>query len=967
MDPRLVSAEKIYRQDGPAKALPEFERLLQVFKENKQTRNVATSEGYIGALHWRLGNFEQSRQHLDIALQLKREIGDRLQEGKTLNTLGLLEWDLGNFDQAIDRFLEAGKIGKETGDHKLEGSTLNNLSLVYDELGDYRTSLAQYQQVLNIYSDADFPRGTSDTLGNIGGVYLLLGYFSKAVDYYQQALEISKELESVASMSQDHGNLGFSYIGVGKIDLALEHFGKALKLAEEAGMRQEQGLWLTGKANAQIKAGRYDLGLQLHRAALDIYAEVDARPLLLEALHDMGQLKLSLGDPTSAEQYFQRAIKLARSIGLSRAITTNLLALGDLQHRHQRYETAAALYSRAIERTLESGEEGIHAEGLLRLANIHIDQERFGNAQQEIDKALVIARKTGALVVEAEALYMQAEWMRLSGDPHTALARYQASDKLSTEAGDPDLLWRTEYGRALAFVMTGEKEAAVKSLLAAVSQIESVRNRLQEKRFRVGYIQNKHKVYIELVRLQLELGRTTDAFSTAERLRTWSYFEQSGLEETLELSEEQRYAGIELRERIRQLQKNLEAEQILMVPERRQLAISTFSRELLLAEQDYQAFLDDSSESGTARAAPATRVQDANMRARLLANEALIEYVVGADNIIIFVMTPDKLHALSTPARQVDLHSRLELLRDLLEERDSEQWRKPAASLSATVLTPVLKKGWLEGVDHLYLVPHDMLNYLPFALLPIQSATEQGPLEQGSLIDRFTLAYLPSAATLANGASSGDQPQSMLAMAPGRSRLQHAPEEVSSIANLFRPHSKMLLGDAATESAFKNSADQYRVLHLATHGYFNKLNPLLSGLQLEPDEANDGLLEVHEILQLKLDSDLVTLSACETGLGSGFFAEIPAGDEFVGMTRAFLQVGSAAVLATLWEVDDRSTVGLMKSFYRNLDAAGAGRDKAAALARAQKTLRASNKYQHPYYWAPFVLVGASHRNHPAQS
>jgi len=639
-----------------------------------------------------------------------------------------------------------------------------------------------------------------------------------------------------------------------------------------------------------------------------------------------------------------------------------LLALGDLQQRHQRYEAAAALYTRAIERTLESGEESAHAQGLLRIAMIHFDQEQFGDAQQEIDQARVIARKTGAPAVEAEALYMQGELTRIQGKPRSALKHYQAAEVLSSSTGDPDLQWQIEYGRALAFVMTGEKEAAVTALLAAVGHIESVRNRLQEKRFRAGYIQDKHQVYIELVRLQLELGRTTDAFSTAERLRTWSFIDQSGLEETLELSAAQRQVQIELRERIRQLQQNLEAEQDLMAPERRQLAIDTFSRELLIAEQEYQAFLDDSSEPGPIRAAPKPQVPDTNMSARLAANEALIEYVVGADNLMIFVMTPDKLQALSTPARQIDLHSRLELLRDLLEERDSEQWRKPAASLSATVLTPVLEKGWLEGVDHLYLVPHDMLNYLPFALLPVQSATQPG-----MVIDRFTLAYLPSAATLANGASSSDQPQSMLAMAPGRSRLQNAPEEVSSIAKLFRPYAETLLGDEATESAFKNNADQYRILHLATHGYFNKLNPLLSGLQLEPDEANDGLLEVHEILELKLASDLVTLSACETGLGSGFFTEIPAGDDFVGMTRAFLQVGSAAVLATLWAVDDRSTVDLMKSFYRNLDAAGLNRDKAAALAQAQKTLRASSKYQHPYYWAPFVLVGASHGNHPAQS
>jgi CHAT domain-containing protein len=962
MDPRLVTAEQIYRQDGPAKALPEFERLLQVFIEANEPRSVAISEGYIGALHWRLGNFEQSRQHLDIALQRKREIGDRLQEGKTLNTLGLLEWDLGNFDQAIERFLDASRIGKETGDRKLEGSTLNNLSLVYDELGDYQTSLEQYQQVLNIYSDADFPRGTSDTLGNIGGVYLLLGYFSRAVDYYQQALQISMKLKSVPSMSQDHGNLGLSYTGVGKIDLALEHFDQAIKLAEEAGMRQEQGLWLRGKANAQIRAGHYDLGLEYHRAALDIYAEVDAPALLLESLHDMGQLMLSLGDPTSAEQYFQRAIKLARSIGLSRGITSNLLALGDLQHRHQRHEAAAALYAQAIERALESGDEGFHALGLLRMAMIHFDQQQFSNAQQEINTALVIARKTGAIVIEAEALYMQAELTRFSGNPLLALDQYQQADVLSSAAGYPNLQWQIEYGRALAFVMNGNNKAAITTLLAAVDSIESVRNQLQEKRYRAGYIQDKHQVYIELVRLQLELGQTTEAFSTAERLRTWSFVEQSGLEDVLELNDEQRQTKFELRERIRQLQQNIEAEQVLLAPERRQLAIRTFSRELLLAEQEYQAFLDDAREPGAAGTAPETRVQDTNMRAKLIANEALIEYVVGAENIMIFVVTPDKIHALSMPARQIDLRSRLELLRDLLEEHDNDLWMKPAASLSATVLTPVLENGWLEGVDHLYLVPHDMLNYLPFALLPIQSASDKG-----LVIDRFTLAYLPSAATLTSGISSGNQPKSILALAPGGSRLRHAPEEVSSIVNQFGPNSEMLLGDDATESAFKNSANQYRILHLATHGFFNKLNPLLSGLQLEPDETNDGLLEVHEILELKLEADLVTLSACETGLGSGFFTEIPAGDDFVGMTRAFLKVGSATVLATLWEVEDRSTVDLMKSFYRNLSVASINSGKAAALAHAQKTLRASSKYQHPYYWAPFILVGATNQNQTARS
>lgn len=197
----------------------------------------------------------------------------------------------------------------------------------------------------------------------------------------------------------------------------------------------------------------------------------------------------------------------------------------------------------------------------------------------------------------------------------------------------------------------------------------------------------------------------------------------------------------------------------------------------------------------------------------------------------------------------------------------------------------------------------------------------------------------------------------MLVVAPARSGLIHVAEESAAITALFQPRAELLAGDKATESAFKDVAGNYQYLHLATHGYFNKLNPLLSGLQLESDDTDDGLLEVHEILGLSLESDLVTLSACATGLGSGFITEIPAGDDFVGLTRAFLQAGSDSVLATLWEVDDRSTVNFMKDFYRRLGASGVSNSKAVALANAQRELRASSEYGHPNYWAPFVLVG----------
>ena len=371
LDPALEAAITLYREEGAEKALPEFERLASEFKSRKQRRDEAAAIHYIGESHWRLGNFDEARSHLDRALSMEHAAGYRMEEGKTLNSLGLLEWDLGNYEPAIEKFRSARAIGRELGDRKLEGASLNNLSLVYDELGDYRTSLTQYREVLTIYEDADFPRGMGDTLGNIGGVHLLLGHYREALGYYQQALEISEQLKSKPSMSQDQGNIALCFLGLGEIDAALEHFDQAIALAKQAGMKQDEAYWMRGKGNGLIRTGRYDQGLDLQQAALVIYEGVQAQAELAEALHDMGQLYLLLGDPESAERHFKRALDLAQTIGLSRGITQNLLALGDLQFRRERLAASADLFEQARVRAAESEEQQYVAQSLLRLALVH--------------------------------------------------------------------------------------------------------------------------------------------------------------------------------------------------------------------------------------------------------------------------------------------------------------------------------------------------------------------------------------------------------------------------------------------------------------------------------------------------------------------------------------------------------------------------------------------------------------------
>jgi CHAT domain-containing protein len=191
-------------------------------------------------------------------------------------------------------------------------------------------------------------------------------------------------------------------------------------------------------------------------------------------------------------------------------------------------------------------------------------------------------------------------------------------------------------------------------------------------------------------------------------------------------------------------------------------------------------------------------------------------------------------------------------------------------------------------------------------------------------------------------------------MAPSRTHLPNTAAEARSIGGLFAGTSRVVSGNGATETLFKQAAASYDYLHLATHASLNRNAPSLSALDLQPDSQNDGRLELHEIAGMKLHAQLVTLSACETALGKGYFSETPAGNEFVGMTRAFLGAGSRRVLASLWAVNDESTRLLMVSFYRNLLRNGA----ADALSDAQRELRRNPKYRHPYYWAPFVMVGS---------
>ena len=222
----------------------------------------------------------------------------------------------------------------------------------------------------------------------------------------------------------------------------------------------------------------------------------------------------------------------------------------------------------------------------------------------------------------------------------------------------------------------------------------------------------------------------------------------------------------------------------------------------------------------------------------------------------------------------------------------------------------------------------------------------------GYLIDRYGIRTLPSASVLQYIRTRRAPPGAPMLvlgnpdLGDKQYDLPSAQVEANTVASKA-PNSKLLIRAQATETAFIEAAARYSIVHVASHGEFDPETPLASALLLAKDDKNDGRLTVAELYGLKLNADLVTLSACETGLG-----KVASGDDVVGLTRGVLFAGASSIVASLWNVEDTATSYLMERFYLHL----ARENKRDALRTAQ--LEAKKRFPHPFFWAPFYLIGS---------
>jgi CHAT domain-containing protein len=351
----------------------------------------------------------------------------------------------------------------------------------------------------------------------------------------------------------------------------------------------------------------------------------------------------------------------------------------------------------------------------------------------------------------------------------------------------------------------------------------------------------------------------------------------------------------------------------------------------------------------------------------------VVSFFTGDDRSFVFALTKEGLSTATLPGTR-RLGADVAAYRDLLSSRPAAGTSRIAAltrradALTTSLFGPIASA--INGKKRLILLPDGPLNALPFEALGVVRVTGRAAPRGTWLTEQFALSYAPSASALAaldtrpaNGTRLLALGDPLVSAPPTQTRDASVPFtalpftriEVQKITGLFGADGHADLGAAATPDALtKNPLDSYRYIHIAAHAFVNTVRPGRSGIVLAPlkGDHDASILQADDVMRLTLSADLVTLSACSTALGRTVSRE-----GVMGLTRSFLIAGARSVVASLWNVNDEATATLMERFYTQLRARKP-KDEALSAARLSLIRGTNERLKDPYYWAPFILIGA---------
>ncbi len=965
----------VYGRAGPATAMAIWRRALARATEIADTAGVAAVLGNLGAGFLRESRLDSAEKYLDQSRALAAAIGDTRVEANALGTLAGARVDRGDLAAARQGYERALALRGRIGDSRGVAADHNNLGLLAQTAGDADEARRQFEAALDLNRRDGRDEVAATNLVNLAGLAAQKGDFPRAEALYRDALATWRAREQWSDAADALRGLGQLEIRRGDYPAGRAALQEALAIYDRTGPPADAIAVRRALAGALAAMGQLQGALDQLRRAQRIADSARAPPGVHAGIAlARADLAAQLNSVAEGERLYTQAELLYQRAGDEKGAAEARQGRGQLFLAREDYARARLLFEGALRTEVASGNGRAAALTRLSLGQVARARGDTAAARQLFARATADLEHLGDPVAAAAALAERAALEAEAGLTILAESLYRVGlDRLGEHVA-PEVAWRLHAGLGSVRHTQGRDGDAARELRAALAEIERPGRSLALPERRSAFLADKWDVYAQLALVERARGLPAAAFEASERLRAREMLEmlQRGRvappsDTTADLATREQ----DLRQRIAELTRAVEA-----TPEdgdalRGSVAPPTgaASREALSRAQEAYAELmlemRERSPQHTELVASRTATWR-DVARRLGPDAALIEYLVGDSGSLAFVITHDTVAAVDLGIRRPDLARMVDFARGTMQvssapPRDDSLWQGALRQLYAYVIAPLEGAGLFERTKRLILVPHAELHYAPFAALI------GGPGPGRFLIERYELATTPSASVwLALGDRPAENDASgALALAPVPDPLPASRREVAAVARMGGGGGgvHVLSGDAATETAFRHEAPRRRILHLATNGVLNKQNPLFSYVALAADSEHDGRLEVHEVFGLQLAADLVVLSACQTGVGSGALADVPAGDDWVGLSRAFLHAGAANVVATLWPVEDWATATLMERFYESYQAHG---DPVSALALAQRALLAARPTAHPFYWAGFVSVGGARSGGRAQ-
>lgn len=937
------------------KALNVCNQGLPLAKAASDRRTEANLLDAIGNVYNALGDRKKALESFNRALPLRQAEGDRVGLSNTLNNMGTAHSWMGETQKALDLFNQALVIFRELGDPRKEATALGNLCVTYSNAGEYKKARDFCNQSLSIKRDLADSSGEATSLNNIGNIYSNLGDYQQALDSYIGSLAIHKTLGERKGEAIALNNIGWVYGTLGEYQKAIHYYSQALEPLRTMGDKYGEATTLSNIGVNYADLKDYKRALEINMQVLPLRQGVNDPGGKAITLNNIANCYSNLGEKQKALDYYEQAIALHRVVGNPRYLATALRNIGAFHRNLSQYQKALDYFNEGLQISRTIGDRNGEAATLAHIARLERDRGNTTSARSRIEEALAAVESLRTNIknhhLRASFFASVREYYELNIDLLMSLHKQRPS-----EGFDAAALQASEKGRARSLLeLLAETHAEIRQGVdpALVERERSLRQMISDKAERqLRLLSGKHSEAQATAAAKEIDDLTTEYEQTQARIRQTS----------------PRYAAL-----TQPVPLNLKEIQTEVLDE------ETLLLEYALGEE--RSFL--------------WAVTPTSISSFELPKRAEIESAAR------------HVYEILTARNRIVSNETLEQRRKRLDLAAAE-YPKASAALSQILLGPVAAE--LKN-KRLLIVGEGVLQYTAFAALPSPSQASLGNREtndkgQGTrdiyrpLIADHEIVYLPSASVLAVvrreparprttdkalavfadpvfdssdpriGLSSENPLATAKEAAPASEvkrsatesglgdfvRLRFSRQEADEIAR-FASQSKQFKAldfAASRATAITSELRRYAILHFATHGLINNQHPELSGIVLslvnEQGRPQDGFLRLYDIYNLKLEADLVVLSACQTALGK----EIK-GEGLVGLTRGFMYAGAHGVLASIWRIEDRATAEFMRRFYQGM--LGDRLRPASALRDAQVSMWKDKRWGAPYYWAAFTLQG----------